>query len=501
MSGAMRIGKHLQALMANKGIAAESVRRRMGWDEKTLENVLNDAVSPGVSELLALAGLLGVDIAGLLYGREYQQRKAVKTAGNERVGVDRKDYLHYESLAPAYVGRHLEPFVVDIYHKQEAELEVSRHPGEEFFYVLSGHIRATVDGEVYDLEAGDSFYFDSMQQHTVNSVTEQSRIVAVVYNRESLVHFTKGKGMQGLIAAAKMLPRRNLVLVCPDRTSLGAANKALEERIIETVYLVGSKTKIETLCGSELLFPQQYQYVDVTAQGDGYAVAAARAGVALIREGKGQMLMKGELNTADFARAILNRENGIGVGRRLSLVSLFEIPGVERLLFLTDPGINPELFAGGDVTAGVEIIENALGVARSMGVEQPKVALLEANEVPTEKIPTTLMEKALAERQWQGADVYGPLSYDLALYPDAAKKKGMQDNPVAGQADILVVPTLAGGNILYKTWVFTMGAEVANVVLGATVPIILTSRSDSDVTKFLTICASAIYSNYLLQGR
>ena len=82
-----------------------------------------------------------------------------------------------------------------------------------------------------------------------------------------------------------------------------------------------------------------------------------------------------------------------------------------------------------------------------------------------------------------------------------AKKKGMQDNPVAGQADILVVPTLAGGNILYKTWVFTMGAEVANVVLGATVPIILTSRSDSDVTKFLTICASAIYSDYLLQGR
>ena len=117
-------------------------------------------------------------------------------------------------------------------------------------------------------------------------------------------------------------------------------------------------------------------------------MAAARAGSGPDPGGEGA---DADERRAEYGRFSLapssTGENGIGVGRRLSLVSLFEIPGVERLLFLTDPGINPELFAGGDVTAGVEIIENALGVARSMGVERPKVALLEANEVPTEKIP------------------------------------------------------------------------------------------------------------------
>ena len=93
--------------------------------------------------------------------------------------------------------------------------------------------------------------------------------------------------------------------------------------------------------------------------------------------------------------------------------------------------------------------------------------------------------------------MYRPLSYDLALYPEAVAHKGLAGNPVAGKADILVVPYISGGNFLYKSWVFTMGAEVANVVLGAQVPIILTSRSDSDLTKFLTICASALYGHFL----
>ncbi len=497
----IKIGQHLKMLLASKGIDFETVQTRMGWDPVMLENVLCDTVSPGVSELMSLATLLGTDISSLLYGKEYTSRKAVKTVRNERVRVDRKDYLNYESLAPTYAGRHLEPFAVDIFHKMDDELDVSRHAGEEFHYVLSGQVRTTVDGEVFDLEAGDSLYFDSSLPHSINSLTEHSRIVATVYNSESMVHLTRGKGMRDLIAAAKLLKRRNLVLVCPDSTSLGAVNKAIEERIVDTVYLVGNKKEIQTLCEKELLLERHYHYVEVSAEEDAYEAVAARTGVALIREGTGQMLMKGHLNTADFAKAILNKEQGISTGRRLSLVALFELPGVDRLLFLTDPGINPELFAGDDVNAGVDIIENAVDVARSIGIKRPKVALLDANEVPTAKIPTTLMEKALSERVWEDADVYGPLSYDLALYPEAAIKKGMRNNPVAGQANILVVPTLAGGNILYKTWVFTMGAEVANVVLGAMAPVILTSRSDCDVTKFLTLCASAIYSDYLLQHR
>ena len=95
---------------------------------------------------------------------------------------------------------------------------------------------------------------------------------------------------------------------------------------------------------------------------------------------------------------------------------------------------------------------------------------------------------------WENADVYGPLSYDLALYEESVKEKGIKDNKVAGKADILIVPHLAGGNFLYKSWAMTMSADVANVVLGATVPVIITSRSDSDMTKFLSLCASAVYT-------
>lgn len=493
----MNIGLHLQRIMTEKGIDSETLCQTMKWDQDTFAKIVSDTISPTVSELLALSNLLRTDISALLYGKEHQEKKAIKTSKAQRVGVDRKNYLHYESLAPSYSGRHLEPFIVDIYHNNAAEPDISRHPGEEFHFVLSGHIRITVDGESYDLEAGDSFYFDSSLPHSLISVTEHSRLVATIYNSESMVHLTKGRGMKGLIEAAQLLERRNVVLVCPDKTSLGAVNKAIEERIIQSVYLVGKRDKIKSMCATELIFERHYEYVEIDVDEAAYETAAARTGVELIRSGRGQMIMKGQLNTATFVKAILNRENGIGTGRRLSLVSLFEIPGVDRLLFLTDPGINPELFSDDDVEAGVDIINNALDVARSMGLERPKVALLEANEVPSAKVPTTLLEKNLADRPWHHADVYGPLSYDLALYPQAVAKKGLENNPVAGKADILVVPTIAGGNFLYKTWVFTFGAEVANVVLGATVPIILTSRSDSDVTKFLTLCASAIYSHYL----
>jgi len=358
----------------------------------------------------------------------------------------------------------------------------------------------TVEGEPFLLKAGDSLYFDSALPHSLLSLTEKSRIVAVIYRGASLLQLTKGHGMKSLIEAAKLLERKDLVLVCPDSHSLSAVNRGIEEGIIGTAYLVGSSAAIRERCRGEFLYEQRYRLVEVAALPEEYEAAAARAGVALIRAGKGGMLMKGGLNTAPFVRGVLNREEGIGTGRRLSIVSIFELPGLERLIFLTDPGINPELFPHEDASSGIDIIDNAIEVARALGVERPRVALLEANEVPSTTIPTTLLEKTLSEREWPQAEVSGPLSYDLALYPEAVAQKGLTGDPVAGRADILVVPFISGGNFLYKSWAFTMGAEVANVVLGARVPIILTSRSDSELTKFLTICASALYSQFLRQA-
>ena len=490
----MNIGANLRAVLAAKGVGQEEVREALGWDADTMDRVLSDRLSPGISELLRLATWLGVGISRLLGEEEERARRVVKTGRGERVGVDRREFLHYESLAHAFAGRHIEPFVVDLYRAQ-APPEVSRHPGEEFLFVLSGTLQVTVDGEVFHLEEGDSLYFDSVLPHALVSLSEHCRMVAAFYKGESMLQITKGHGMKSLIEAARLAPRRSLVLVSPDAASMKAVNKGIEEGILERVFLVGDPARVRESCASLLIFEKQYQFVPVA--GDDAEREAARRGVELIASGTGDLLMKGALNTAVLMKAALSRKEGIGTGRRLSNVSIFELPGVERLIFLTDPAINPELFAHQEASSAIDIIDNAVQVARALGVERPKVALLEANEVPSENIPTTLLEQELSIREWPHAEVSGPLSYDLALYPDAVAKKGLKGNPVAGRADILVVPHISGGNFLYKSWVFTMGAEVANVVLGAQAPIILTSRSDSDLTKFLTICASSLYSHYL----
>lgn len=497
----MKIGPNLREVIDAKRMPLESVREALGWDQETLADILDDRQSPSISELLRLATFLGIGISRLLNGEEQSQQRAVKTAKEERVGVDHRGLLHYESLAPAFAGKHLEPFVVDLYKGECHEVEVSRHPGEEFIFVLTGELEVTVGEELFRLEEGDSLYFDSVLPHSLISVTPHSRMVAVIYKGESLFHSAKGHGMKSLIEAAKLLKPQNVVLVCPDHGSLGAVNRGIEEGVIQMVYLVGNSERIRSHCGSILLYPRRYAFVEVAGGGGDHETEAAKAGVALIRSGEAEMLMKGSINTATFIKGVLNRESGIGTGRRLSVVSVVELPGVDRLIFLTDGGINPELFPGDDPASGVDIIENAIDVARGLGVERPKVALLEANEIPSAKLPNTLLEQALSEREWPYADVSGPLSYDLAIYPEAVEKKGVTGNPVAGRADILVVPYISSGNFLYKSWVFTMGAEAANVVLGAKAPIILTSRSDSDLTKFLAICASALYGDFLRRSQ
>lgn len=493
----MKIGPNLRAVVAAKGVPMEGVREALGWDRETLDRVLADQLSPGISELLRLATFLGVGISRLLGGEEESGKRAVKTGRNERVGVDRRDSLHYESLAQAFAGRHLEPFVVDLYRNAEAEPDLSRHPGEEFLFVLSGELQVTVDGEPFHLEAGDSFYFDSVLPHSLISLSEHSRLVAVFYRGESMLQLTRGHGMKSLIEAARLAPRQNVVVVCPDAASLKAVNKGIEEGILEKAYLVGDPSRVRESCGALLFFERQYEFVPLPEGAADCEREAARLGVELVASGRGDLLMKGGINTAVLMKAVLSKEDGIGTGGRLSNVSIFELPGVDRLIFLTDPAINPELFAHQEAASAIDIIDNAIQVARALGVEHPKVALLEANEVPSAQIPTTILEQELSRRHWPQAEVSGPLSYDLALYPDSVAKKGITGNPVAGRADIIVVPHISGGNFLYKSWVFTMGAEVANVVLGARAPIILTSRSDSDLTKFLTICASSLYSHYL----
>lgn len=492
------IGNNIKKYMKIKGISHKRLSKVLGYDDFQIEKLLSGAFSPGVSDLLKLASLLKTDIPALLYGKEYREKKAILTTPGQRVRIHKVGSLNYESLAPSYVGRKMEPFLVTIFKLAPEKVEVSRHEGEEFLHVLDGEMVITVDGTDHVLKKGDSFYFDSALPHSVNSITETTQLLSSIYKGDSMISMTRGRSMRAIIEAAKLIEKKNIVLVCPDSTSISAVNKAIDENIIGKAYLVGGVEKTKKLCGDHLRYKALYELVDINAPDEeAYELKAARAGVEIIKNKQAHMIMKGKINTSSYIKAILEKGSGIGTGRRLSLVGIFEIPGVDRLIMLTDPGINPELFTGNDANSGLDIINNAIEVAKSLGVSRPKVAILDANEVPTASIPTTVHARTLSERKWDNADVYGPLAYDLALYEEFAVKKGFSDNPVAGRADILVVPFIVSGNILYKSWVMTMGAEVANVVLGAQVPIIMTSRSDTDMVKFLTLCAGALYSNYL----
>lgn len=490
----MSIGNNIKKLLSEKEITIENLSKFTGIKIQQLSDYLVEKASPPVSDLLKIATYLDTDIYSLIYGQEFEGKKAQKTTPDTRVKISRKESYSYESLAPKYPGKHIEPFIVEV--EKRVKPEISIHSGEEFHYVLEGKLKITVGDEEFILNEGDSLYFDSSVEHSINSITDKAQILAIIYNSSSMSQLTKGSKMRDLIQAAKLLKKQSICLICPDKTSAEACKVAIDEDIIEKVIFVGDKNISKNILKELHINEKKLSLVDIP-QSDTYESDCARKGVKIIRNREANLIMKGKINTANFVKAILDKEHGIASGRRMSLVSIFEVPNVNRLIFLTDPGINPTLFVENDLTTSIEIIKNAIDVAKSMGVTRPKVALLDANEVPSAKLPTTLYEDQLSKMTWEDADVYGPLSYDLALYEESVRKKGLKDNPVAGKADIIVVPHIEGGNFLYKAWVMTMGAEVANIVLGATVPIILTSRSDSDMTKFLTICASAIYGEYL----
>ena len=490
----MDIGENLKKIRLARGIERSRLASALKVDEATIERIENLEIQPQVSDLLKLAAALNTDIAALIYGKEFSEKKAIVTKSDSRLRVERARYLEYESLAPYYSGRHMEPFIVEVKEQDPDKLEYSRHVGEEFHYVLEGTLRILIEKEEYILNPGDSIYFDSSLSHAVASVSKSVRMLAAIYNGETMLQLTRGRRMRDIIQAAKLAGGKSIAVICPDQSSMEAVNKGIEEGIINRAYLFGDLSGIPS---HFLQHRDRYIPIEVDPAGETYEMKAAYEALDTIRRGQCQMLMKGKLNTAVYAKAILDKKRGIGKGRRLSLVSIFELPGLDRLIFLTDPGINPELHQGDDIKASIDIIENAIEVARSLGIAVPKVALLDANEIPSPNIPSTLFEKQLSEMRWENAVVSGPISYDLALYEESAKKKGVKVTPVTGQADILVVPYISAGNFLYKAWAMTMDAEVANVVIGAQVPVILTSRSDSDMVKFLTICAGAIYSHYL----
>lgn len=264
------------------------------------------------------------------------------------------------------------------------------------------------------------------------------------------------------------------------------AVKAAKEQNIAIAILVGDEAKIREIAASIDMDLTDFEIIN-----EPDTEAAALKAVELVHNGKADILLKGLLETKTFLKSVLNKEVGLRTGKMLSHVCVFEIEGINRLLFFTDVAFNtyPTL------ADKVNIINNAVEVAHACGIECPKVAPLCAVETVNPKMQPTVdadnLTKMYEGGDFKGCQIYGPLSMDLAIDPEAAVHKGVT-NPVAGHADILLFPNIDAGNITYKILVRTAKVKIGNVLVGTSAPVVLTSRSDDFETKLNSIALATV---------
>jgi phosphate acetyltransferase len=292
-----------------------------------------------------------------------------------------------------------------------------------------------------------------------------------------------------LISLAKEVPAATTVVVHPcDETSLRGPCEAAELGIIKPI-LVGPVAKVTAVAKQHGIDIARYELVDVP-----HSEAAAAKGVELIRESKGELLMKGSLHTDELMRAVTSATTGLRTARRISHVFIMDVPTHSDTLFITDAAIN--IFP--DLEAKRDIVQNAIDLFTQIGLGTPRVGILSAVETVTPKIPSTIDAAALckmADRgQITGGILDGPLAFDNAISPQAAEIKGIK-SAVAGHAQILVVPDLEAGNMLAKNLTFLSNADAAGIVLGARVPIVLTSRADSVRSRMASCGVAVLYAH------
>jgi phosphate acetyltransferase len=292
-----------------------------------------------------------------------------------------------------------------------------------------------------------------------------------------------------LIAEAKQVSAAITVVVHPcEETALRGPIEAAHAGIIVPI-LVGPAAKIAAVAREHGLDISGLEIVDVP-----HSHAAAAKAVELIQQSKGELLMKGSLHTDELMREVTSSKTGLRTERRISHVFIMDVPGYAETVFLTDAAIN--IFP--DLDAKRDIVQNAIDLFTEAGLGTPRVAILSAVETVTSKIPSTIDAAALckmADRgQITGGILDGPLAFDNAVDPEAARIKGIKSE-VAGRAQILVVPDLEAGNMLAKNLAFMAKADTAGLVLGARVPIILTSRADSVRSRMASCAAAVLYAD------
>ena len=299
---------------------------------------------------------------------------------------------------------------------------------------------------------------------------------------------TQPASFDDVLTAIKPYDKRRVAVACGhDEAVLDAVERAEKDNIADCV-LVGDEEKIRAAAKSANADISLAEIVHVVD-----ADQAARKAVQLVSSGECHIVMKGKLHSDDFLRAILDKEVGLRTGRLLSHVFILEVERPrKRLLFVTDGAMN----IAPNFEEKAKIITNAIGLARLFGIEQPKVAALAGVELVNPKMQATQDAAVLSLMSYRGqfehGMVEGPLAMDIAVSEEAARIKGV-NNPVAGNANILLMPSLEAGNILVKGFSHLAGGRTAGLVLGAKAPIVLTSRSDTAESKFLSI-ACAVYA-------
>jgi phosphate butyryltransferase len=277
------------------------------------------------------------------------------------------------------------------------------------------------------------------------------------------------------------------VAAAQDEPVLEAIRDAMNIGIVEAI-LVGDKDKILEIAGKINLNVNDLEIIHEPDNNK-----AALKAVELVSSGKAHMVMKGLLETSTILKAVLNKEIGLRSGKLMSHVAVFEIPGFDRLIFVTDAALN--MYP--DLKVKVDILNNAVSVAHALEIENPKVAPICAVEVVNPDMPATIdaaMLSKMNERgQIKGCIVDGPLAIDNALSAEAAQHKKI-NSPVAGRADILLLPNIEAANVMYKTLTYTTNSKSGGIIVGASAPVVLTSRADSPESKLNAIALAALVS-------
>ena len=296
---------------------------------------------------------------------------------------------------------------------------------------------------------------------------------------------------QPLLNQAQALPAMVTAVVnAGSELALESAKLAFEAGIIVPI-LVGNIASIQKAAQAIDWNIDQFELIASESEED----SAANA-VQCVHQGTAKLLMKGNLHTDVLIRALLNKEHGLRTGERLSHLFHMSVPGSDRVLCITDAVVN----VSPDTKTQLSILRGATDVMHALGNLKPKVALLSATEVVTQAMPSSMAAKelltAMSDQDHQAADVFGPLAFDGAMSPEAAKIKGIT-HPVAGYADVLLVPNIETGNAIFKQLVYFNGATAAGVLMGAKVPVMLTSRADPPAARLASAALAVVYAHYL----